>query len=136
MATGRIANYDPGSGCGYIEPDDGGPQVFIHADDFTDLPSADRGTPVRFSFIQGRSCPKAYNVTILSYGDEQSDRGGGEDIFKTLLDLQPLASSAYVEEIKTVLRAKVPGITAAQTTEVCRRLTNLATRRGWLSHPR
>jgi cold shock CspA family protein len=50
-----------------ITPSDGGPPVFVHADEFgQDWRDLAPGMDVRFSSLQGIRGPKAYNVTVLS----------------------------------------------------------------------
>lgn len=90
------------------------------------------GTRVKFSQIQGRHGLKAYNVRVLSDADDQNERLDRDDIYQYPLEAQASAQPIYAEEVRAVLRSKVPGITAAQTADVCNGLTALAARRGWL----
>jgi cold shock CspA family protein len=133
VVTGRIGRFDPASGCGSIEPDGGSPSVFVHIDDLGGMGNTILGTRVKFSQIQGRHGPKAYNVQVLSDADDQNERRlDRDDIYQYPLEAQASAQPIYAEEVRAVLRSKVPGITAAQTADVCSGVTALAARRGWL----
>lgn len=65
VVTGKVAEFDLAGGYGLIAPDDGGPRVFVHADEFGGWHGVRIGTGVRFSTVQGRGLEKAYNVIIL-----------------------------------------------------------------------
>ena len=145
MATGKIVRFDPAKGHGFIEPDDGGSLVFVNADDFGGVWDLQAGTLVRFSSIQGTRGPKAYNVRILTRPSEKRARfrtsgdlndgnvtrychdGNGASI-----EYQMISRRKYAEEITEVLTSQVPGITAAQVSNVCRKLTKRAIKHSWL----
>jgi cold shock protein len=67
VATGSIIWFDRARGYGYIEPDDGGSNVFVHHTAI-DAPLADGfnvvavGARVEFEVLQGRRGPEAVNV--------------------------------------------------------------------------
>ena len=66
MALGRIIQFNASRGYGFIEPDDGGEDVFVHLGDLRGMPSAARpGTRVQFTVLNGERGPKAGNVTVL-----------------------------------------------------------------------
>jgi CspA family cold shock protein len=126
MITGRIACFDPNNGYGLIEPDDGSPQVLVHPDDFGGLREISVGTPVKFSCIQGNRGPKAYNIIIISQDDAPAE----------LLAAKVLDPQAYAHEIAQVLISKVPDITTTQISDISKKLTKRAARRGWVRSAR
>jgi CspA family cold shock protein len=138
MALGKIAAFELTMGCGLIAPDEGGPSVFVHADDLGGQQNVGVGTPVRFSSVQGIRGPRAYNVRILTApSDDPCDDGsltgdvgygGGY-----LLEVQILSRRQYAEEITNILISAIPGATSAQIVEAQSALAQRAARRGWLA---
>lgn len=66
MATGVVKWFSAEKGYGFITPDDGSPDVFVHfsaiqADGYKSL---DEGQKVEFEVTAGQKGPQAANVTI------------------------------------------------------------------------
>jgi CspA family cold shock protein len=66
MATGTVKWFDDAKGYGFITPDDGGKDLFVHfsgitGDGFKSLPE---GAKVEFVAEQGQKGPQATNVTL------------------------------------------------------------------------
>ena len=67
MATGNVKWFNESKGFGFITPDDGSKDVFVHfsaiqTDGFKTL---DEGQRVEFDIIEGDKGPQASNVTKL-----------------------------------------------------------------------
>jgi CspA family cold shock protein len=63
--SGRILRFDEVRGYGFIVPDDGGADVFVHANDLGDDKSAfGPGTAVEFEAMEGERGPKAFAVRL------------------------------------------------------------------------
>jgi CspA family cold shock protein len=67
MASGTVKWFNDDKGYGFITPDDGGKDLFVHfsaiqADGFRTLPE---GAKVNYEAEQGPKGPNAANVTIL-----------------------------------------------------------------------
>lgn len=70
MSTGRVKFYNGTKGYGFVLPDDGGQDVFIHVKDLrqTGLVSLNEGQAVKFEVEPGRDGkgPKAVNVELVA----------------------------------------------------------------------
>ncbi|WP_285693319.1 cold shock domain-containing protein [Actinomadura sp. NBRC 104412] len=67
--SGRILRFDEVRGYGFIVPDDGGQDVFVHANDLGDDKSAfGPGTAVEFEAMEGERGPKAFAVRLAGGG--------------------------------------------------------------------
>ena len=65
MQTGKVKFFNAGKGFGFITPDDGGKDVFVHA---TDIGGAqlNEGDKVEFEVGQGKKGPQANNVKVIN----------------------------------------------------------------------
>lgn len=129
MAIGTLVRFDAASGHGYIAPDDGGAEVFVHAEELGGPRDLRVGMHVRYSSIQGFRGPKAYNVGIVTGRSLQPLVERASDRCTIIEFLSP---HEYAEEIAAVLASAVPDASAAQIVEVRANLVARAAHRGWL----
>lgn len=67
MLTGKIVRFDRMRGYGFIAPDTGGEDVFIHANELgADEAAATVGSRVEFDVVEGERGLKAYDVRLLT----------------------------------------------------------------------
>ncbi len=65
MAKGTVKFFNSGKGFGFITPDDGSKDVFVHAND-TSGAVLNEGTKVEFDVVAGKKGPQASNVRVVS----------------------------------------------------------------------
>ena len=67
MASGTVKWFNAEKGFGFIQPNGGGPDVFVHysAIESTGYRSLDEGQTVEFEITQGQKGPQAANIRPL-----------------------------------------------------------------------
>ena len=63
MQTGTVKFFNADKGFGFITPDAGGKDVFVHANDLRGA-ILNEGTKVEFEVVQGKKGPQASNVKV------------------------------------------------------------------------
>jgi len=157
MLTGKVVRFDEVRGYGFIAPDGGGEDVFVHANVLGDDKYVfGPGLRVEFEAADGDRGPKAYAVHLLpdlgpvpvatpvappvippalvappgaSPGSEQ-DSGEQESGDEELCDV--LTASAFSQEITELLLKSAPAVTAAQILNVRADLIGFGRQHGWI----
>ncbi len=65
MAKGTVKFFNENKGFGFITPDGGGKDVFVHANDTGGAQLRD-GTKVEFEVVAGKKGPQASNIRVIS----------------------------------------------------------------------
>ena len=64
MKTGTVKFFNTSKGFGFIAPDDGGKDVFVHANDLGGT-ILNEGAKVEFEVVQGKKGPQASGVRLV-----------------------------------------------------------------------
>jgi cold shock CspA family protein len=142
LIRGKVLRFDEIRGYGFIAPEDGGDDVFMHANDFRDDETLFRpGAVVEFDLEDGDRGPKASNIRVVerNAGAPASGPSNVEvsrraqptsDTDDGLCDV--LTSREFRYEVTDVLIEAVPTLTAAQIGAVRERLAGFAKSHGWI----
>ncbi|ROO88603.1 putative cold-shock DNA-binding protein [Actinocorallia herbida] len=141
--SGRILRFDDVRGYGFIAPDGGGADVFVHANELNaDKGTFKAGTPVEFEVMDGERGPKAFSVRLLdrpkgngSYADDldapfdlpDRDWSGDDD---SLCDV--LTPGELNRELTELFLSSVPELTGAQIIKLRESILTVAKKHGWV----
>ncbi|MDI2032213.1 cold shock domain-containing protein [Saccharopolyspora sp. TS4A08] len=133
MVTGKVIRFDEVRGYGFVAPDVGGEDVFIHVNDLTfDKRLIAPGVVVEFDLEDSDRGPKASHVSIVREAPAAAAERGpdepppGEELFDVL------SAKEFHETITEALLAAAPTMTAEQILQVRQKLTQVAVRHGWV----
>jgi cold shock protein len=147
MVSGRVVRFDEVKGYGFIAPDDGGEDVFVHANDLTDRGlRITAGTWVEFRASEGERGMKASDVRIL---DEPHAAGGAGSAGSRAVARQPAFGPAaepsaddelaevfseqeFTQRVTDLLLATAPQLTGAVIIELRSSLLRFARGSGWV----
>ena len=124
VATGRVLRFDDVRGFGFIAPDSGSEDVFVHANDLSEDKSVFKpGTTVEFEIEEGDRGLKAVDVRRTGgrgggRGSGYSGGGGGGSV------------SAFGAELTEALLVEVPDLTGAQIVRIRQTVAEVARSRG------
>lgn len=142
LIRGKVLRFDEIRGYGFIAPEDGGDDVFMHANDFRDDETMFRpGAVVEFEVEDGDRGPKASNIRVVerNAGGPTSGAANNDALRRTqpvgdsddgLCDV--LTTREFRNEVTDVLIEGAPTLTAAQIGVIRERLGNFAKSHGWV----
>ncbi|QKW36738.1 cold shock domain-containing protein [Actinomadura sp. NAK00032] len=130
--VGKIARFDEVRGYGFITPDEGGPDVFVHVNDLNDDKTLiATGTSVEYELIDGERGLKAFDVSVI--GDRVAPASGGGRIVpsddEVLCDV--LTTTELRIELTELILDSVPELTGAHLVRLRESLLTFARKHGW-----
>ncbi|WP_330333185.1 cold shock domain-containing protein [Streptomyces sp. NBC_00536] len=140
MVSGRVIRFDGTRGYGFIAPEHGGEDVFLHVNDLLIPESYIRsGTAVEFEIEDGDRGLKASSVQLAKNDDGtpvtppvQGPAAGSASgpIDDSLCDA--LSRAEYIREVTEVLLEAAPSLTGTQIVQIRQRFLQVAKNHGWI----
>ncbi|MCO5995358.1 cold-shock protein [Actinoallomurus rhizosphaericola] len=142
MVRGRVVKFDEVRGYGFVAPDDGGEDVFVHANDLlVDKRAFTPGTSVEFEIKDGERGRKGYDVRILAAPETagaSSRTGSMERQSEASRDVDGTCEVLSVAELRNELTEAfiqaAPDLTAAQIVRLRDGVIALAAGYGWIDN--
>jgi|SRR5712664_471416 len=137
MATGKVLQFDPGRGYGFVAADDGGEDIFLHASVFDGDPTdLTPGIPLEFQVMAGDRGRKAFAARFAEERSAplsppvMSSRAFSVTEEEQMCDV--LSKAEFGTELTELLLRTIPALTGAQILEVRQGMLDFARKRGWV----
>lgn len=137
MVAGKVVRFDEFRGYGFVAPDTGGEDVFLHVNDLQfDKRLLGPGALVEFDVEEGDRGLKASHVRMISRGVDRpvmssvpkpTPRVNDDDGMCDVLSVKE-----FLEEVTETLMDAAPSMTAEQILHVRQRLAQVAHTHGWV----
>ncbi|WP_020661558.1 cold-shock protein [Amycolatopsis benzoatilytica] len=121
--TGNVISFDESKGYGFVAPDSGGEDVFIHVNDLQfDKHLMEVGKRVEFVIDDGARGPKASRVTLAGPAARGAKRPHEDELEET----------EYLQDVTEALITGCPSLTGEQILAVRKQMVQLAMEYGWI----
>ncbi len=137
MVAGKVVRFDEFRGYGFVAPDTGGEDVFLHVNDLQfDKRLLGPGALVEFDVEEGDRGLKASRVRMISRGAERPAVSSAPRPTPRVNDddgmCDVLSVKEFLEEVTETLMDAAPSMTAEQILTVRQRLAQVAHTHGWV----
>jgi cold shock protein len=132
MVAGRVIGFDEIKGYGFVAPDTGGEDVFIHVNDLEfDKHLLEIGNRVEFTVEQSDRGPKASRVMLL---DQPANRAvsSSRAALHDDEECDVLSADEYRREVTEALLQACPSLTGEQMLLIRNGLLRQASGHGWI----
>ncbi|MEV0354586.1 cold shock domain-containing protein [Nocardia sp. NPDC050697] len=130
VAIGKLVSFDASRGFGFIRPEDGGPDVFVHVNDIgLDEDELRQGRVFEFDMTEGDRGPKAINLTTAGPAPAPAPRQHRRD-----RATGPLGAEEHKRLVTELLLEASPALTAGEILTIRDRLTEFAEQQGWIEN--
>ncbi|GAA4389124.1 cold-shock protein [Tsukamurella soli] len=155
MANGKVVYFDSQRGFGFLNPEGGGDDVFLHVNDIDfDEELLRPDVAVTFDVIDAEKGKKAINVAVVGGGDaprrsdrperrdhgDRHDRGDrrerdhkGKPESRPRRESGALGMQGFLDEVTELLLDSSDTLTAGQIIEIRQRFADFAYGRGWVT---
>ncbi|WP_280232833.1 cold shock domain-containing protein [Nocardia cyriacigeorgica] len=128
VSIGKLVSFDSSRGFGFIRPEDGGPDVFVHVNDIgLDEDELRQGRVFEFEITEGDRGPKAVNLAATG-APAPAPRGRTRDRAGVVV----LSTAEHTRLVTELLLEASPALTAGEIVTIRERLTAFAGEHGWL----
>jgi cold shock CspA family protein len=128
VQSGRVIRFDANKGFGFIAPETGGEDVFLHASAvYGDTRLIREGVIVNFEAVDGEQGRRAVTARVVREPAKLAIPGGDD---AEMCDV--VSSTEFTREVTDTLLGAAPSLTGAQIVEIRTRLTEYARQRRWL----
>jgi CspA family cold shock protein len=133
--TGQVIRFDNVRGFGFITPDGGGDDVFLHASDLEmEKSSARSDARVSFGVAEGERGQYATSVRLVSGSgpDSGESRSAAQDEPPSGEYVEVLSFAEFRHAVTELLLTVTPPLVAPQITTLRTALAEMAQGQGWL----
>lgn len=151
MTRGKVISFDRIKGYGFVTPETGGDDVFIHVNDlYSEKDLLTVGSTVEFRLEEGDRGPKASAVTVLHSasngtssatahaGTEERSGAAEQPVRSSFADsgnddtVEVLTPAEFEHEVTEALLRVEPELTSRQIMDARKRLLRLAQENNWV----